>query len=141
MHPLIVEAKGFGDSFAFVVAAANPNSVHTTAVTLRLGMNLWVTIHFTGAGQKQTSTHPSCQAKHIVCAEEASLCGFDRIELVVDGRCRTSKVPDAIYLKPDRVGDVVPYQLKLRVIDPLADIAFPACEIVIKADHLVPSPH
>ena len=50
-------------------------------------------------------------------------------------------MPDAITFEPNRIGDVMPDQFKPGMTDPLGDVAFASREVVIKADHLLPSLH
>ena len=50
-------------------------------------------------------------------------------------------MPDAIALEPNRIGDVMPDQFKPGMTDTLADVAFAASEIVVKANHLLPGLH
>ena len=50
-------------------------------------------------------------------------------------------MPDAITLQPNRLGDVMTNQFKSGVTDPLDDVAFASREVVIKANHLLPSLH
>ena len=50
-------------------------------------------------------------------------------------------MPDAITFEPNRIGNVMPDQLKPGMTDPLGDIAFASREVVIKTDHLLPGMH
>ena len=84
MHPLVVKAERFSDALALVVATANSNGVHATAVAFRLRMHLWIAVHLTRAGQEQPSTDTPGQTQHVVGAKKAGLRGFDRIELVMN---------------------------------------------------------
>ena len=49
MHTLVVKAKGFSNTFAFVVTGANTMGVHIAPVTLRLRVHLGIAIHLTSA--------------------------------------------------------------------------------------------
>ena len=50
-------------------------------------------------------------------------------------------MPDAITFEPNRIGNVMPDQLKPGMTDPLGDIAFASREVVVQADHLLPGLH
>ena len=50
-------------------------------------------------------------------------------------------MPDAITFELNRIGDVMPDQLKPGMTDPLGDVAFTSREVVIKADHLMTGLH
>ena len=104
-------------------------------------MHLRIAIHLARTGQEQPSTHTACQPQHVVSAEKAGLGSFDRIELVMNGRCRACQVPNAITFQTDRIGNVVPDQFKPGMTDPLADVAFAASEVVVEANHLLPGLH
>ena len=50
-------------------------------------------------------------------------------------------MPDAITLQLNWIGDVMPDQFKSGMTDPLADVAFATSEVVVEANHLLPSLH
>ena len=141
VHPLIVKTQGFSDALALVVTTADSNGVHATAIALRLWMHFRIAIDLAGAGEEQPSTHTACETQHVVRAEKAGLGSFDRIELVVNGRCRACQMPDAVTFQPNRIGNVVSDQFKPWMTDPLADVAFAASEVVVEANHLLPGLH
>ena len=52
-------------------------------------------------------------------------------------RSGAGEVPDAIHFKPNRIGDVVPNQFKSWMTNPLGNIAFAPCEVVVETDHFL----
>ena len=122
VHALVVEAEGFGDALAFVVAAADADGIDAAPIALWLGMHLGVAVDLTGGGHQQPGTHAPGQTQHVVGAKETGFGGLDRVELVVHGGSRAGQVPDPVNFQPDRLGDVVANQLKAGVADPLGDI-------------------
>ena len=46
-------------------------------------------------------------------------------------------MPDAIYLKLDRLGDVMADQFKAWMSDPSPNVFFAACEVVIESENLL----
>ena len=85
--------------------------------------------------------HTACQTQHVVSTEKAGLRSLDRIELVVNGRCRACQMPDAVTFQLNRISNVVPDQFKSGMTDPLADVAFAASEVVVEANDLLPGLH
>ena len=104
-------------------------------------MHLGIAVHLTGAGQQQTSPHPSGQTQHVVRAQKAGFCRFNRIALVMNRGCGAGEMPDPIHLQLDRLGHVMTDQLKARVTDPTGDVAFATREVVVEADHLLTRLH
>jgi hypothetical protein len=55
----------------------------------------------------------------------------------VDRRSRTRKVIDLIDLEKDRLGDIVPDQLKMMVVEQIRDILLAASEEIIETNNVV----
>ena len=141
VHALVIEAKGFSDAFALVVTGANADRIHTSAITLGLGMHVWIAIDLTGGGEQQAGLYAAGQAQHVVRAKETGFGGFDRTGLVVNWRSRAGEVTDAIDFELDRFGDVVADELKAGVIPPLAHVGLAAGEGVVETKHLLTGLH
>ena len=106
-HALVVEAEGFSDALALVVATADTDGIDRAPVTLRLRVDLRIAVDLTRAGEQQPRPYSPRQAQHVISAEEAGFGCLDRIELIVNRRSRASEMPDPIHLELDRFGDVV----------------------------------
>jgi hypothetical protein len=50
-------------------------------------------------------------------------------------------MPDPVDLKLDWLGDVMTDQLKAGVANPLRDVLFSACEVIVETEHLFSSFH
>jgi hypothetical protein len=48
MNPVISHGNGFGKTFRFIIAAANPNAIDMPPITLLLGMHQRVAINLGG---------------------------------------------------------------------------------------------
>jgi hypothetical protein len=71
-------------------------------------------------------------------ANNARLRRLQRILLVVDRRCRASKIEDLVHLDKKRMGDVVAQQLEAFVVEQMLNIMPCSGEEVVHAQHLAP---
>jgi hypothetical protein len=55
----------------------------------------------------------------------------------MDRRCRASEIVDLIYLEQDRLGDIVPDQLKAMIVQQVRDILLAASEEIIETNNVV----
>ena len=67
----------------------------------------------------------------------ARLRGLHRIPLVVDGRRRAREIKDLVDFHEEWVGDVVPQELEVLVVEEVLDVAPGAGEEIVDAKHLV----
>ena len=141
IHSEVIETKGFSDALTFVVATAHTNRIDRAPVTLRLGMHLRVAVHLAGASEQQPRSHPPGKTKHVVCAQKTCLGSLDRIELIMNWRGWASQMPYPIHLQLDRLSDVMTDEFETGMTDPMGDVCLPPGEIVVEADHLLPSLH
>lgn len=81
--------------------------------------------------------NPLGEAQHINRTVHASLGRLNRIELVVNGRCRTSQVKDTFDLDVYRECYVMAQGLKQRFLEEMRNVDFGAGEVVINAKHIV----
>lgn len=62
---------------------------------------------------------------------------MNRVMLIVNRACGAGHVEDAVNLKVDGEGDVVPYQLEPGMVQKVFNISFCAGEEVVKANDVV----
>jgi hypothetical protein len=87
-----------------------------------------VSIHFGGRGKEEPRSGALRDPEHIDRSRNVGLDGFDRIVLIVHGRRRTREVVELIALKKDRLSDIVPNELKVRIRGHVAHISLGAGE-------------
>ena len=50
-------------------------------------------------------------------------------------------MPDPVHLKLDRFRHVVADEFETRVADPTRNVGLASCEVIVQADHFIPSLH
>lgn len=76
---VVAVGEGFGYSLAFVVARSRTDRIDVAVVGLWLRMNVWISIHFGCACQKEARLGSFCQSEGV---ERTHKVGLDRLDLV-----------------------------------------------------------
>ena len=77
------------------------------------------------------------QPQHVDHADGRRLDRLDRIVLIGDGRRRAGEVVDLIGFEIQRMHDVVPNDLEVRIVHQMSDVGLPPGEEVVDADDVV----
>ena len=138
---VIVKGEGFGNPFAFVVATADPDRVDVAPIVFALGMDFWIAVDFGGGGQQEPGFDPFGQAQHVHGPDRVGFNGFDGIVLVVHRRGRTGQVINLIHFQPNSFGNIVADEFKVRVAQPVNDVALVAGVEIVEANDLMTGVH
>jgi hypothetical protein len=98
---------GFRDTFALVVARAGTNRVDVAPVGFRLGMDLGITVDFTGTRQQDASFDAFGETQHVQGAHGTGFDGFDGIVLVMRGRGGACEMIDLVDFQRELLRDIV----------------------------------
>ena len=134
---MVVEAKGFGEPFAFVITGTDTDGVDAAFVGLGLGVDFRVAIDLGGGGLEDTGFNPFAEAKGVHHAQDGGLGGLDGVVLVERRGGGTGEIVDLIDFEFVRIADVVTDEFEVGMIDEGGEVAFPAGVEVIKADDFV----
>ena len=136
----VVEEQRLCTALALIVAAANPDGIHSSPVFLLLRMNLRIAVNFAGARLQDLRLHALGETQHVDRAVHAGLRGLHRIELVVYRGSGAREVVDVIDLHVERKRDVVPQKLESRIAQQVPQVALVARVEIIHAEHVVAAP-
>ena len=100
-------------------------------------MNLRVAIYFRGRCLQDLGPDALCQTQHVDGAVNAGLGRLDRIELIMNRRCRTREIENLVDLDIERKADVVTHQLEPRVRQQVMHVLAGAGVEVIDAENFV----
>jgi hypothetical protein len=137
VHAMIIHEQGFGRSFAFVIASANPDWIDTTTVRFRLRMDLGIAVDFTRGGLEDLGIAPTGHPEQIDRADHARLHRFDRVVLIVAWSCRAGEIVNFINFQKQRMNNVVANQLKVRLVQQMSDVRLLAGEEVVDTDDVM----
>ena len=104
----------------------------------RLRMHFGIAVHFAGRGLQDLRPAAFGHAQHVDRAHHRSLHRLDRVVLVVARRGGAGQVVDLVDFQQDRLRDVVPNQLEVRLAEQVRDVRLLAGEEVVEADDVVP---
>ena len=114
-----------------LVAGTIADWVHVSCIALRLGVDSRVAVNLAGGSLKDFGPDAFGQAQHVDGPVDACLGRLDRIELIVDRRCRAGQIEDFVDLYIQGKGDVVADELKGRVMKEMAYEMFAACVKIV----------
>ena len=100
-------------------------------------MHYRIAIHLTGRGLKNSRFGPFGQSQYIDGTMDAGLGRLDRIELIMNGRCRAGQIVDLIDFDVQGKGNVVPKQFKIRPAEQAFDILFLPGKIIVHAKDVI----
>ena len=96
-----------------------------------------VSVYFAGRGLQDFGLGAFGEPEHIDGSHHGGLQGFDRVVLVVYGRCGAGEVVYFIDFGMVRFDDIVAHQFEMVVFQQVADVVFTAGEIVVHANDVV----
>ena len=139
--PAVVEKQGLRASLAFVVASARADRINVAPILFLLRMGQRVTVDLAGRRLKDAGAAPLGEVEHVDRAVNGGLHGLHRIVLVMNRAGRTGQIENPVDLEPQRLGDVVPNELEIRLAEQAGDIGLAAREKIVEADHVVTLRH
>jgi hypothetical protein len=101
-----------------------------------LRMHCRVAINLAGRCLQHLYLQALGETKHIDGANDAGLGGLYRILLVVDWRCRASKIEDLIDLDKKWMGDVMAQELEASIVEEMLNMASCSGKEVVHTQHL-----
>ena len=134
---MIVHKESFGAALSLVIARSQSDGVYVPPVGFHLRMDERVAVYFTGRSLQDFGLGAFGQPEHIDGSHNRGFQGFDRVVLVVHGRCGAGEVVYFIDFGMVRFDDIVAYQFEMVVFQQVADIVFTAGEIVVHANDVV----
>ena len=100
-------------------------------------MHRRVAIYFARRGMKNLRPHAFGQSEHVQRTVYRSFQRFDRIILVIHGRCGTGEVIYFVYLGVIGRSHIMPHGLKTVVAQQMTDIVLVSRKIIVEANHIV----
>mmetsp|Transcript_14834 Transcript_14834/g.28216 ORF Transcript_14834/g.28216 Transcript_14834/m.28216 type:complete len:312 (+) Transcript_14834:442-1377(+) len=134
---MILHAKSFRDTFAFIVAGADTDWVNISPVLLHLRVHLGISVDFGSGCDEESGLASLGQTKHVDGTEHVGLDGLDGIVLIENGGSRTGKMVHLVDFQIDRVNDIMANELETGVSDMLVHVGLLPREAVVDTDHLV----
>mmetsp|Transcript_11281 Transcript_11281/g.28536 ORF Transcript_11281/g.28536 Transcript_11281/m.28536 type:complete len:245 (+) Transcript_11281:447-1181(+) len=132
---------GFCHTFALVVARTRANGVDITPVTLRLGVNLGISVNLAGGSKQDSGFHAFRESEHVEGSHRARLDGLYGIELVVGRRCGTSQVINLVDFGHERFGNIVRHEAKIGMMHPVSDVFLLSGEKIVNDGYFVALHH
>ncbi len=134
---VVVEEESLCGTLALVVAGAKSDRVDITPVGLLLGMHGGVAVHLGGGGLEDTGLHALGETEAVDRPDHGGLHGLDGVVLVVQGRCGTGQIVDAVDLELEGVDDVMAHQFKAGIALEVLDVGLATGEEVVETDDFV----
>ena len=132
MLPKIVEEKGLGATFALIIAGARSNWIYVAPIGLWLRMHARIAVDSRSSRPAKSGAFTRlARPKHIDRADNADFRRGDRIELIMDRRCRTSKIENRVDLDEQRHRNIMSHRFEHRVIQKVRDIGAPPGEVIV----------
>ncbi|KAB8106833.1 hypothetical protein EE612_041336, partial [Oryza sativa] len=120
-----------------LVVRIRTDGVDVAPVGLDLGVLERVAVDLAGAGEEEAGADALGEAEHVEGADDVGLDGLDGVVLVVHGGRRARQVVDLVHLQEDRLHDVVPDHLEVRVAGVVQHVLLPPREQVVHHHHAV----
>src|SRR5690606_5446464 len=114
---MIVKEQSFGAALALVITGSRTDRIDAATIAFYLRVDSRITVDFACRCLKHARPRPFGQAKHVNRTMYAGLDGLHRIELVVYRRGGTSEIVNLVDFDIERKGNVVPEELKTRLIE------------------------
>ena len=86
---------------------------------------------------QDTGLDPFGQTEHIYSPHDIGLDGLDRIELIMDRRCRAGQIVDLIHFQGDGIDEVVSHDLKMGIVSQMKDIFLRPGKKIVQADYVI----
>jgi hypothetical protein len=131
---VVVEEEGFSDTLALVIAGAGADGIDVAPVALGLGMHLRIAIDFRGGSLEHARLEAACEAEHVDGTHHGGLDRLDGVVLIMRRGGGAGEIVDLIHLDTEGVRDVMPDELKVRVVHQVGDVLLATGEQVVRAD-------
>src|SRR5690554_7039218 len=135
--PVVVEKQTLCTALTLVVARPNTNGINVAPVIFGLGVYQGVAINFAGRCLKNFRLNTLGQSQHIYGTHHRGLYGFDGVVLIMYGRSRTGQVVNLVYLYKIGVGNIVPHQFKVGVVEQMNNVSLASGKVIIETDDFI----
>ena len=135
---VIVKEERLGCTLPFVVARTQANRVHVTPISLRLRMDIRITIYLGGGSLEDTCIDPLGKSEAVDGTYHRGLHRLDRIVLVVRGGSRAGKVIDAVHLELEWVDHIMANEFEAGIPHKMLDVGLTPGEEIVEADDFMP---
>ncbi|BEV11697.1 hypothetical protein ATDW_21930 [Asticcacaulis sp. DW145] len=129
----VVKEKRLGTSLSLIITGSWSNGIHMPSIAFWLRMDLWIAVHLTGRGLKDSRPSAFGEAQQIYCSQNVGFGSLNGVTLIVHRRGGASKIVNFIYFYIERERYVVPKQLEPRVRKKMSNILPATCVKIVDA--------